>query len=228
MTNTLSFSSPTDASDANAAFFESDILALPQGRTAVAWGNDDNSAIFLRFFAANGSPEGPAVEITTPGQDGNRPSLVLLENGNLMVTFTSLATPTSATINAQVVSPNGQAIGPQQVVFADADNTSVSPSTLALSNGEVLTSFNNLGRDGSLFGVFVQRTDDTGAPIGAVIQVNQTTDSFQSDGRLVELNDGGFGVTWESRNVDGSSNACLLYTSPSPRDLSTSRMPSSA
>ena len=26
----------------------------------------------------------------------------------------------------------------------------------------------------------------------------------------------------------GNSNACLLYTSPSPRDLSTSRMPSSA
>ena len=29
------------------------------------------------------------------------------------------------------------------------------------------------------------------------------------------------------RFVDGSKN-CLLYTSPSPRDLSTSRMPSSA
>ena len=27
---------------------------------------------------------------------------------------------------------------------------------------------------------------------------------------------------------DGKLNACLLYTSPSPRDLSTSRMPSSA
>ena len=26
----------------------------------------------------------------------------------------------------------------------------------------------------------------------------------------------------------GAVNACLLYTSPSPRDLSTSRMPSSA
>ena len=26
----------------------------------------------------------------------------------------------------------------------------------------------------------------------------------------------------------GDANACLLYTSPSPRDLSTSRMPSSA
>ena len=27
---------------------------------------------------------------------------------------------------------------------------------------------------------------------------------------------------------DSASNVCLLYTSPSPRDLSTSRMPSSA
>ena len=29
-------------------------------------------------------------------------------------------------------------------------------------------------------------------------------------------------------NVKHYSNICLLYTSPSPRDLSTSRMPSSA
>ena len=28
--------------------------------------------------------------------------------------------------------------------------------------------------------------------------------------------------------LDASSKICLLYTSPSPRDLSTSRMPSSA
>ena len=28
--------------------------------------------------------------------------------------------------------------------------------------------------------------------------------------------------------INNGSNACLLYTSPSPRDLSTSRMPSSA
>ena len=32
----------------------------------------------------------------------------------------------------------------------------------------------------------------------------------------------------EPRNAVCSANGCLLYTSPSPRDLSTSRMPSSA
>ena len=31
-----------------------------------------------------------------------------------------------------------------------------------------------------------------------------------------------------AKSSDGKSKDCLLYTSPSPRDLSTSRMPSSA
>ena len=34
--------------------------------------------------------------------------------------------------------------------------------------------------------------------------------------------------TVATRGRDGVLRACLLYTSPSPRDLSTSRMPSSA
>ena len=35
-------------------------------------------------------------------------------------------------------------------------------------------------------------------------------------------------LTWWVNNVLTASKPCLLYTSPSPRDLSTSRMPSSA
>ena len=35
-------------------------------------------------------------------------------------------------------------------------------------------------------------------------------------------------ANYYSVTVDGKTNNCLLYTSPSPRDLSTSRMPSSA
>ena len=34
--------------------------------------------------------------------------------------------------------------------------------------------------------------------------------------------------TKKLRNISDKINTCLLYTSPSPRDLSTSRMPSSA
>ena len=49
----------------------------------------------------------------------------------------------------------------------------------------------------------------------AIVEVNAETD-------FVARNDG------FQTLVRGIANACLLYTSPSPRDLSTSRMPSSA
>ena len=42
-----------------------------------------------------------------------------------------------------------------------------------------------------------------------------------------DLFDTVFDNGWSSDD-EGASNSCLLYTSPSPRDLSTSRMPSSA
>ena len=35
-------------------------------------------------------------------------------------------------------------------------------------------------------------------------------------------------ITWNIQGGEMGYNTCLLYTSPSPRDLSTSRMPSSA
>ena len=44
----------------------------------------------------------------------------------------------------------------------------------------------------------------------------------------VELLSAEEGSTIEFDKVLMISNGCLLYTSPSPRDLSTSRMPSSA
>ena len=37
-----------------------------------------------------------------------------------------------------------------------------------------------------------------------------------------------FEIKTKEISLDTKNNICLLYTSPSPRDLSTSRMPSSA
>ena len=44
----------------------------------------------------------------------------------------------------------------------------------------------------------------------------------------IKKNQGGFGVNITGNKLNLMWRACLLYTSPSPRDLSTSRMPSSA
>ena len=47
---------------------------------------------------------------------------------------------------------------------------------------------------------------------------------FSKDTDIILINDGKVGINLE-RNIIG---ACLLYTSPSPRDVEESRMPSSA
>ena len=50
---------------------------------------------------------------------------------------------------------------------------------------------------------------------------------YLDEGEIVTINDSGHSI----RSMDDDivvNRDCLLYTSPSPRDLSTSRMPSSA
>ena len=70
----------------------------------------------------------------------------------------------------------------------------------------------------------------------AVVAVHVQNDVVGTDGAFAgffraEIDRTGV-LTTISRVLDGARSAgakvCLLYTSPSPRDLSTSRMPSSA
>ena len=83
----------------------------------------------------------------------------------------------------------------------------------------------SLGKFGINLGQFVQQFNDrtkeyNGIPIPVVVRVFNDR-SFEFDTKsppaaaLLKL-------------AAGIAKGCLLYTSPSPRDLSTSRMPSSA
>ena len=73
-------------------------------------------------------------------------------------------------------------------------------------------------------------------PINSQLSAQDGSVTFFASDRLVwlarvQLIDdifGQFQVSEIVRNLFGQSESCLLYTSPSPRDLSTSRMPSSA
>ena len=59
--------------------------------------------------------------------------------------------------------------------------------------------------------------------LGLIGQKIGMTRVFQEDGRSVPVT-----VVEVATNRVTQVKTCLLYTSPSPRDLSTSRMPSSA
>ena len=59
-------------------------------------------------------------------------------------------------------------------------------------------------QDGDSLGVFGQRYDVTGAPVDSEFQVNTHTQSSQSEPSVAALSDGGFVVTWQSEDQDGS------------------------
>ena len=73
------------------------------------------------------------------------------------------------------------------------------------------------------------------ADVGIVLQVGDGIARIYglenvASGELLEFEDQtvGIALNLETSNVGAVLMGCLLYTSPSPRDLSTSRMPSSA
>ena len=78
--------------------------------------------------------------------------------------------------------------------------------------------------------IFAGRLKDSGKMVSATIDVDAGLKSLKT----FDLNrrTHGVGYDWHPNGndilVDGDGNACLLYTSPSPRDQRGSRMPSSA
>ena len=89
--------------------------------------------------------------------------------------------------------------------------------------------------DASSLSDSVSGNDEDLVRISPSAEINNTTrqewsdeedsSSFSADSSIISADTDD--IESERENV-ASSNPCLLYTSPSPRDLSTSRMPSSA
>jgi len=62
-----------------------------------------------------------------------------------------------------------------------------------------------LSEDGSSWGVFGQRFDGAGAPLGTEFQANVYTAGLQAGADVTMLEPGGFVVAWDSAHQDGSS-----------------------
>src|SRR5262249_6486089 len=60
------------------------------------------------------------------------------------------------------------------------------------------------GQDGSGYGVYAQRYDASGNPVGAEFRVNTFATGNQEESSITSLADGGFVVQWMSLGQDGS------------------------
>jgi Ca2+-binding RTX toxin-like protein len=91
----------------------------------------------------------------------------------------------------------------EQSVNTEQKNNQFQPSVTKLAEGGWVVTWTSLNQDGSFFGIYQQRYDASGAAVGDEQQVNTEWKSFQYEPSVTGLADGGWVVTWTSRDQDG-------------------------
>ncbi len=103
-----------------------------------------------------------------------------------------------------------EALGDERQVNSFTTGEQGEPSVAALADGGhvvVWTSTNQDATGDNDRGVFGQRFDASGAPVGGEFLVNVTTTSAQFDAKVAGLANGGFVVVWEDFSQQVQSNA---------------------
>jgi hypothetical protein len=100
--------------------------------------------------------------------------------------------------------------GPQFLVnSASTSSTQEQPAIDAFAAGGYIITWQSSatlanGGDGSGYGVYAQRFNTDGTPVGALFRANTTTSGSQYESDVATHADGSFVVSWRSDNQDGS------------------------
>jgi hypothetical protein len=101
------------------------------------------------------------------------------------------------------LAPSVSPLGPEFPVntFVGGDQ---SAPVVASAAGNSVVVWQSLGQDGSFYGVFAQRYDAQGNPLGGEFQVNTFTTGNQGQPAVAAAPGGNFVITWQSDSQDGS------------------------
>jgi lysophospholipase L1-like esterase len=172
----------------------------------VAAGDGDATGVFVRVFDAAGTPvTAPfAANSTTAGAQAGA-TVVSLLSGGFVVSWTSQGQDGDAGgVYTQRFSAAGAPVGGETRANATTAGDQTLASVAALTAGGYIVSWTSTGQDGSGAGVYFQRYDVNGDPVGGETRANTTTAGDQSRPGMSALANGGFVITWQSSGQDGS------------------------
>ncbi|MFV0473998.1 MAG: calcium-binding protein [Pikeienuella sp.] len=188
--------------------------ALPDGDFIILWDSfgQDGSApastgVFAQRYGADGVAKGSEFQISTEtaGNQSN-PVMAALSGGGFVITWVSRGQDGDERgVYAQRYEANGDKAGGEFRVNTETDLNQSSPNIAALADGGFIIAWESDQQDGSGFGVYAQRYDKDGVAQGTEFLVNSTTANTQRTPNVTALSDGGFLITWESDQQDGSS-----------------------
>jgi Ca2+-binding RTX toxin-like protein len=179
--------------------------ALADGGFVVIW-ITDYSGIHGQRYNANGIAQGAEFHANIQNKTGAQsPSVAALTDGGFVVIWS--AEFATDGIRGQRYDASGTPIDPEFLVNTDTTGGHLLTSVTGLSGGGFVVTWTSGSQDGypSDYGIYGQRYDAGGIKQGTEFRINTYTAYDQLDPSVAALADGGFVVTWESQNQDGSS-----------------------
>jgi hypothetical protein len=169
-----------------------------------------NTALATATFSPVANYSGPA-EINFAVTD---------DFGGTIATGSGSSTTDSDTVAVTVTAVNdapvaGVATSPVAVGVETRANTTTAgdqanASVAGLPGGGHVVTWASANQDGSGLGIYIQRFDGNGAPLGVETRVNTTTAGDQGLPSVTALNGGGYVVTWQSIGQDTSGSGIYM------------------
>jgi transposase len=180
------------------------------GNFVVVWESYQDGSIYGIFgqrYANTGAPLGPEflVNTFTTGSQYN-PAVAVSASGRFIVVWSSPQDGSADGVFGQRYANSGTPLGPEFRVNTYTTGGQYRPAVVSDPGGNFVVVWTSQLQDGSSNGVFGQRYDVSGAPLGPEFRVNTYTTDNQSAPSIAGDTSGNFVVVWDSVGQDGSSN----------------------
>jgi hypothetical protein len=165
--------------------------------------------VFALLFVPNGAwaqgePLGPEFRVNTyTTNEQSDPAVASDSSGNFVVVWESRDQDAPQSVFGQRYASTGEPLGPEFRVntYTGFQNY---PAVASDASGNFVVVWTSAFQDGAVEGVFGQRYDSTGAPLGPEFRVNKFTAFSQDKAAVASDPSGKFVVVWESSEQDGS------------------------
>ncbi len=193
------------------------ITPLNDGGYLIVWSSEeqdgDNLGIYFQRYDSSGNTVGGETLVNTTTEDVQwGASAAALSGGGYIIAWTSYGQDgDDYGIYHQRYDADGNAVGLETLTNTYTDGQQYEARAAGLSVGGYVVSWRaGGGQDGSGDGVYFQRYDADGNPLGTETLVNTTTTGNQSGASIAAINGGGYVITWETYGQDGDGYGIFL------------------
>jgi subtilisin family serine protease len=188
------------------------VAGLAGGGFVVTWDSRGilagSTDVYGQRFDLAGNPVGGEFLVNTYSDDNQENSAVAgLAGGGFVVTWESKDQDgNNYGVYGQRFDSAGDPVGGEFQVNTHTNFRQEHPAVAGLVGGGFVVTWDSDLQDGNGDGIYGQVFDSSGDPVGGEFQVNTHSDGYQDNPAVAGLSGGGFVVTWESGNQDGSGD----------------------